>query len=184
MLGHAAAGAGAEGVLAPAILASGEGVCGVEAAARESTTSPWKPGCGLLKSVELDDAAHLAAVLGGEAGGVDAHRLEVVGFNLRAEAGRAIVGEGDAVDDELGLVLGAARMQDGVAFVEPAGLGVDEILQGTAGDGAEPVLDGIRADLVDGAGLVGIDQRTRCVDCDGLSDSGQFQLESLKQRER
>jgi hypothetical protein len=90
-------------------------------------------GLLILKGVELDDAAHLAAVLGGNAGGVDAHGLDVVGFNLGAEAGGAVVGERDAIDDELGLILRAARVQNGVAFVEPAGLRVHEVLQDRPG---------------------------------------------------
>ena len=47
--------------------------------------------------------------------------------------GRAVIGQRYAVDDELGLILRASGMEDGVAFVEPAGLGVDQILQGAAG---------------------------------------------------
>ena len=157
--------------------------CGVEAAAGEDDFSV-KAGLCILDSVELDDAAHFAAVVGGNAGGIDGHRLDVVGFEFGTEAGGAIVGEGDAIDDELSLVLGATGMEDGVALVEPAGLGVDEVLQGAAGNGAEPMLDGIRANLIDGAGLVGIDEGTRRVDGDGLGDGRQFELESLKHRER
>jgi hypothetical protein len=52
----------------------------------------------------------------------------VVGFEFGPEAWRAIVSEGNAIDDELGLVFRPARMEYGVAFVKPAGLGVDEIL--------------------------------------------------------
>ena len=37
--------------------------------------------------VEVDDAAQLAAVLGGVAGGVDVDGFEIVGFDFGAEAG-------------------------------------------------------------------------------------------------
>ena len=84
-----------------------------------------KAGLGILQGVDFDNAAHFAAVFSGNAGGVDAERLNVVGVNGGAEAGRAIVGERNTIDDKLGLVLGTARVEDGVAFVEPAGLGVD-----------------------------------------------------------
>jgi len=65
-------------------------------------------GIGLAVGIDVDDAAHLAAELGGVAGGVDGEGVQVIGFDLGAEAGRAIVSEGDAVDDELGLVFRAA----------------------------------------------------------------------------
>ncbi len=100
-------------------------------------------GLLILECVELDDAAHFASVVGGNAGGVDAHGLDVVGFDFGAEAGGAIVGERNAIDDELGLVFRAARVENGVALIEPAGLGVDEILQGPAGNGAEAMLNDI-----------------------------------------
>ena len=82
----------------------------------------------VARGVGLDDAAHLAAVFGREVGGEDAERTDVVGFDFGAEAGGAVVLQGDAVDDDLGLVFGAAWVEDGVPFVDPAGLGVDEIL--------------------------------------------------------
>ena len=89
----------------------------------ESTACPWNPGCESCMRVDFDDAAHFSAVFGGNSRGVDAHGLHVVGFDLRAEAGRAIVGKRNAVDDELRLIFGAARMQNRIAFIEPAGLG-------------------------------------------------------------
>ena len=141
-------------------------------------------GLRVLRGVDLDDAAHLAAVFGGDAGGVDAERLDVVGFDLGAEAGGAIVGEGDAVDDELGLIFRAAGMEDGVAFVEPAGLGVDEVLQGAAGDGAEAVVDGAGAEDFHGAGLIDGEKGVRGVDRDGFSARSDFELEGNMRRRR
>jgi hypothetical protein len=40
-------------------------------------------------------------------------------------------------------------MQNTIALVEPAGLGIDQVLQGTAGDGGKTVLDDGGADLID-----------------------------------
>ena len=116
--------------------------------------------------VELDDAAHLATVFGGEVRGVDAHGVDVVGFDFGAEAGGAVVLQRNAIDDDLGLIFGAARVEHGVAFVQPAGLGVHEVLQGAAGDRAFAIFDLIGADAVDAAGAVRIDERVGFVDLD------------------
>ncbi len=71
----------------------------------------------ILQRVHLDHAAHFSAIFRGNARGIDAHRLHVVRFNLRAEAGRAIVRQRNAIDHKLRLIFRAARMQDGIAFV-------------------------------------------------------------------
>src|SRR5205807_6500367 len=105
---------------------------GIETAAGENRLAV-ETGLGVAQSVDLDYASHLASVLGGDAGGVDGERVDVIGFELGAEAGGAVVGERDAVDDELSLILGAARMEHGIAFVEPSRLRVDEIGKGAAG---------------------------------------------------
>jgi hypothetical protein len=136
----ASAGAGSDGVFVPCILTTGKGAGGVEASTGGDQIA-METGLLILKRVELDDAAHLAPILGGNAGGVDAHRLHVVGFNLRAEAWGAVVGERNAIDDKLRLVLRASRVQHRVAFIEPARLGVHEILQRPAGNGTEAMLN-------------------------------------------
>ena len=41
----------------------------------------------IAESINFDHASHFVAVFGGKAGGVNAHRLHVVGFDFRAEAG-------------------------------------------------------------------------------------------------
>ena len=128
---HAAAGAAAERILAPDVLPLRERARRVEAAAGKHDLAV-EARLRVLKGVDLDHATHFSAVLRGNARGVDAHRLHVVGFNLRSEAGRAIVGQRDAVDHKLGLIFRTARMQDGIAFVEPAGLRVHQVLQRTA----------------------------------------------------
>ena len=171
MVGAASTGAGADGVFAPCILAAGEAACGVEASTGSDQVA-MEPGLLILDRVELNDAAHFAPVLGGNAGGVDAHGLDVVGFDFRSEAGGAVIGERNAVDDELRLVLRAARVENRVAFIEPARLRVDEILQGPAGDGTEAMLDYIGANLTYGAGLAGVDQSVLRFDRNGLRDCG------------
>jgi hypothetical protein len=79
-------------------------------------------GLNILQSVQFHDSTHFPAVFGGDAGGKDGHGYDIVGFNLRAEAGRAVIRERYAIDDKLRLVFRTAGMEDGVAFIEPAGL--------------------------------------------------------------
>lgn len=110
----------------------------------------------ILYGIDLDHAAHFPAVFGRNSGGVDAERLDLVGFNLRSKARRAIVGEGNAVHHELRLILGAAGMEHGVPFIEPARLRVNEVLQGASRNRVEAVLDTGRANLIDIAGLLRI----------------------------
>ena len=52
-------------------------------------------------------------------------------------------------------------MQNGIAFIQPAGLRIDQILQGAPGNGAEAILDEVGADLAHRAGLIGINQCIR-----------------------
>ena len=169
--GHVAAGGDAEGVLVPLILTGGEACGGVVAAAAEDDFAV-EAVAEVVRGVGFDDAAHFAAVFGGEVGGEDAERTDVVGFDFGAEAGGAIVLEGDAVDDDLGLVFGAAGVEDGVAFVDPAGLGVDEVLEGAAGEGVFAVFNLLGADAVDAAGAVGVDEGGGVVDLDGAAGGG------------
>ena len=118
--------------MSPGILNASKGSGGVEAAAGKNRLAV-EAGLGVAQSVDFDYAAQLAPVFGGDSGGVDGKRVDVVGFEFGAEAGRAVIGERDAVDDELGLIFLASGMKDGIAFVEPAGLGDDEIGERTAG---------------------------------------------------
>ena len=41
-------------------------------------------------------------------------------------------------------------MEDGVALIEPAGLGIDQVLHRPAGQGRHAILNLLRADLHDG----------------------------------
>src|ERR1700751_3127567 len=144
--GRAAGCAGAECVAAPYLLQLTVRGGGVIAATGEYEL-PVEAGIGLAARIELDDPSHFSAVLGGISGSVDADRIQVVGSDLRAEAWRAVVREGYAVDHELRLIFGAARMKDGVAFVEPSWLRVDQVLNGTSGQRGETLLYLLRADL-------------------------------------
>ena len=176
VVGHAAAGAGAQSIISPDVLPLGEGAGRIKTSAGEHHL-PVKSGVGILQRVHFHDAAQLAPVFRGNARGVDAHRLHVVRFDLGTEARRAIVRERNAVDHELRLVFRAARMQHGVAFIEPARLGVHQILQRTPGDRTEAVLNRVGADLADCAGLIGIDQGVGSGDGNGLIHGGQLELD-------
>ena len=103
----------------------------------------------------------LRAKFGGNAGGINAQGFDVIGFDLRAEAGRAIVGKRNSVDHKLRLVFRSARMEHRIAFVEPAGLRIHQILQGAAGQRGRSILNGVRADLINGTGAIRINQRSR-----------------------
>jgi hypothetical protein len=81
----------------------------------------------VAKRVDFDHASHFSSVLRGNAGSVDGQRVHVVGFDLGTKAGRAIIGERNAIDDELGLILRASGVEHSVAFVEPARLRIDQV---------------------------------------------------------
>ena len=175
VVGHAPAGAGAQRVFPPDILALGERAGGAKAPTRQHDL-PVKALGRILQRIHFHDAAHLAAVFRGNSGGVNADRLHVIRFDLRTKTGRTVIGERNTVDHELCLVFGATRMQHGVAFVQPAGLRIHHILDGASGDGTEPVLNRVGANLADRAGLIGIDQGVGCDDRDGLIHRRQLEL--------
>ena len=87
---------------------------------------------GIALGIELHHPAHFSSVLRGKAGGVDAHRIQIIGPNLRTKAWGAIVSERNSVNDELRLIFRAAWMQHRIPFVEPSRLGVHEILHRSA----------------------------------------------------
>src|SRR5580704_9298775 len=95
--------------------------------------------------IEFHDSAHLSSVLRGKAGSVDAHRVQIVGSNLRTKAWRAIVSERNAINHELRLVFRPAWMQHRIPFVEPSRLGVDKILYRSARQRLHPIFDLFRA---------------------------------------
>src|SRR5262249_1918904 len=100
-----------------------------------------------------------------------------VRFNLRTKTGRAVVREGNSIDDKLGLVLRAARMEHGVAFIKPARLGIHQILYRAAWNGAKPCLNLIRSDLADGAWTLRVDQRRRGSYIYGFGHPGKLELD-------
>ena len=100
---------------------------------QKDQSRPCDARVGLALRIQLHNAAHLAAQTPRIAGGVDSHGVQIVGFDLGAEAWRTIIDQGNAVDHELRLVLRAARMQHGVAFVEPARLRDHKVLHRAAG---------------------------------------------------
>ena len=91
MVRHAAAGAGAERVLAPGVLYFRKSAGRVKAAAGKHCFAV-ETGLRILQCVNLDHAPHFPAIFGGETRGIDAQRIDTIGVNLRAEAGRAVVG--------------------------------------------------------------------------------------------
>ena len=115
----------------------GKSAGGVEAAAGKDHLAV-KTLARVAHGVHFNHATHFPAVFGGEVRGVDAQRLDVVGLDLRTEAGRAVVRQWDAVNDNLSLILGAAGMQDRVTFVEPTRLRIDEVLQRATRQGTRP----------------------------------------------
>src|SRR5271166_1147567 len=145
---HRAVGADAEGVLSPQILEHGVSAGGIEATSGQDKlaveTVASVPG-----GVDLDDAAHLPSVLGRNTGGINAHRLNTVGFNLGPIPRRTVVGERNAVEHKLGLVFRPARMEDCVAFIEPSRLRVHQVLQGAARQRGDAIGNCVRADLID-----------------------------------
>ena len=126
--GHIAAGAHAEGILSPDVLPLRKRPRRVETASGKHRL-PVEAGLRVLQGVDLDDSPHFSTVLSRNARSINAHRLHIVGFDLRPEAGGTVVRKGNTVHDELCLVFGAAGMQDGVAFVQPAGLRVHQVLE-------------------------------------------------------
>ena len=116
MVGHAAAGAEPQRIFAPNVLPLGERPGRVKAAAGKHYL-PVKACLRILQCINLDHASHFAAILRRKAGGIDAHRLHVVRFNLRSEAGRTIIRKRNAIHHKLSLILRTARMQHGIAFV-------------------------------------------------------------------
>src|SRR5215469_15409092 len=103
----------------------------MEASSRQRDISV-KAGLWILFRVYLNHPAHFSAIFGGNPGGVDAERLDIVGLNLGSKTWRAIVSQRNVVHHELGLILGAARVKYSVPFIEPTGLRIDQFLQRAA----------------------------------------------------
>src|SRR5580704_18506217 len=120
--GHVAGGAQAKRILAPCVLVLGTDTGRVIAAA-EDDELPMESGIFVLKSSDLNDAAHLPTKFRRNAGGINREGFDVIGFgSLRAKAGRTVVGERYAVDNKLRLIFRSAWVQNRIAFVKPARL--------------------------------------------------------------
>ena len=115
---------------------------------------------------ELDDAAELPPVFGGITGGEQAQGFNGIGIHIRGKSGRAILHQRLAIDDELHVVFGAARMQHAVAFVEPAGLLIDKIEEVAARLEAELLANRLLADGIECARARGVHEREFVGDLD------------------
>jgi hypothetical protein len=91
-----------------------------------------KATLGVLERVDLNDPAHFSAVFGRKARRVNGQGLNVVCLDHRPKTGRAVARERDSIHDKLGLILGLARVQDGVALIEPSRLRTHKVSQGLA----------------------------------------------------
>ena len=120
MVCHVAGGTQAEGISLPRVLILSIDSGRIVTAAEKSELSV-KPGIAVFESIDLNHATHLAAKFRGNAGGIDLQGFGIIGFYLWAEAGRTVVGEGNAIHNELGLIFRTPGVKDGVAFVEPTG---------------------------------------------------------------
>src|SRR5262249_5147918 len=114
-------------VLAPSVLTLRKGPAGIETATGEHKLSV-QTRLPVFPCVHLDDRAHFPPIFGWNSGGVDADRLHIVGFDLRSEAWRSIVGQRNAIHNKLCLIFRITRMKDGVSLVQPARLRVHQIL--------------------------------------------------------
>ena len=110
--------------------------------------------------------------------------MHIVAVNRSPEAGRAIVRQRNAIDHKLGLILRATRVHDGVAFIEPPRLRIHQVLQGTARNRAQPVLDEVGGYLANRASLIGVDQCVRRSDGYGFIYRRQFELDGVFDRDR
>ena len=119
MARHIARSAHAERVPFPCVLILSINSSRAISAAEESELSV-KPCICALERVDFNNAAQLSAKFRGNASGINFERFGVVGFDLRAEAWRTVVGDGNSVDDKLSLIFRSARMQHRIAFVKPA----------------------------------------------------------------
>ena len=120
-----------------------------------------QPWIGIANRVQLHDAAHFATVFCRKPGGVNAHGREIIRFYFRAKAGRTILCEWNAVDHKLSLIFRSARMQYGIALVQPSGLRVHQRLNRPTRQRCHAILDLLRTDLHHRGRHVGIDESIR-----------------------
>ena len=87
----------------------------------------------ILGRSDLDHAAQFSAVLSGKTGGHHTHGLGILRIQRWRKGRRAVFRHRRAINDVLNIVFGAAWMQNAVGFVQPAGLGVHNILNAATG---------------------------------------------------
>jgi len=139
-------------------------------------------GTRIFAGIDFDDASHFASVLSRNAGGVDGQRADVIGLNFGTGSRRAIVGQRHSIDHELGLIFGASGMQHRAAFINPSGLGADQVRKRAAGERRSAVGDGLRIDAVDRAGAIGIQHGGFGRDLDGVAHGGDAELDNVLDR--
>ncbi len=103
----------------------------------------------VFESIDLNHATHLPAEFRRNACGINVEGFHVIGFDLGTKAGRTVVGERNAVEDELGLIFGAAWVKNRIAFIEPAWFRVHQVLHGTAGQRGQSVLNRLQTQRID-----------------------------------
>src|ERR1017187_4772217 len=160
----------AENVAAVEITGAEVSVLGIETASAEDGGAVHAAG-RIAVGHSFDHASNLAAALRGNAGGVGLDRLHIVEIVGSREGRRAVVEDGESVDDILGVVLGAAGMKDSVGFEHPAGLRLNDIDGLASGNGGGPIAQRGRAELVRVAGVRGIEERVGILYVDGLRES-------------
>src|SRR5271167_3328688 len=70
-------------------------------------------------------------------------------------------------------------MEDGVALVEPAGLGVDEVGHRATGNRGRTIGDFQLVDMVGGSGALGIEKRALCGDLYGSVHGGDVEFDGI-----
>jgi len=163
--------AGFEMVCAGGVAEFGGATDGSEASAAEFDATVQT--CGrIFFGGEFDDAAELAAVFGGVSGGEHAERFDVAGIERRSKGGRAILRERHSVEYVLHLIFGAARMENAVGFIKPAGLIVDGVRKRATGLSGAVFAEFFSTEGIDGARFGRIDQRSGVGDFNAGVDGG------------
>ena len=128
---HISCRAGCKSVMSPTVLGLSECAGRVEAAAGKNGFSVQSL-LFVAHRIDFDHASHLSPVFSGNASRVDGERVNIIRLHFWPETRGTVIGKGNSIDHKLGLILRASGMEDGVAFVEPAGLRVDQVDQGAA----------------------------------------------------
>ncbi len=156
---------------------------GVEAAALQDEGAV-KTGVGIAHGVDFDHAAELLPEFGRYASRVDFETLHVVGVCGGGEGGRAVVVDGKAVDNVLGVVLGFTRVENAIGFERPAGLHDHEVRETAPGERRGALLQFLCTDVVRRVGSGGIDQGIGLGNEDGGLDGSEIERDGVLKRNR